>query len=86
MEANEIIKLDVSINENIVLSTYLTLKYAEQAVKYAFEAVKISRIEDEKKLLEYENAERISNAEAPIVTAINQFEEAISQLKGEEPV
>jgi hypothetical protein len=81
MELNDVVELKVIINGSEVLNTYLTLRYAEQAVKYAFEAVKIARIEDEKKLLEYENAERLSNAEAPIVAAIDQFEEAIEILK-----
>jgi hypothetical protein len=80
MNQNEIVELKVLINDNEVIKTQLTMKYAEMAIKYAFENVKIIRIEDEKKLLEYENSERIASAEAPIVSAISQFETAMSEI------
>jgi len=80
MNDNDIVTLKVILNDIEVISAPLLFKYAKSSINYALEAIRIQRMEDEKKLLEEENSQRVLEALVPIDGAIEQFNANIVNL------
>ena len=81
MDDNSTVMLTVLINGQEVLSAGLILRYAKLAVSYALESVGTQRMEDEQRLLDFENAARLAEARSPIEAAVAQFNESVAELE-----